>query len=162
MSEKSHWVRAVPVPDKPTGLSATVVSHDAVTLAWDNPQDDAITGYVILRRDRAIHPVGTSPSQATPARRTTTYTDANGSSRRQARTTGSGPRRSTPQRHAQGRSEVLTVNTTGIADADGLTTSTYSYQWVASDGTTDTDIPEATDDTYTLVADDEGKTIRCG
>ena len=56
--------------------------------------------------------------------------------------------------------EVLTVNTTGIADADGLTTSTYSYQWVASDGTTDTDIPEATDDTYTLVADDEGKTIQ--
>ena len=56
--------------------------------------------------------------------------------------------------------EVLTVNTTGIADADGLTTSTYSYQWVASDGTTDTDIPDATDDTYTLVADDEGKTIQ--
>ena len=56
--------------------------------------------------------------------------------------------------------EVLTVNTTGIADADGLTTSTYSYQWVASDGTTDTDIPDATDATYTLVADDEGQTIK--
>ena len=56
--------------------------------------------------------------------------------------------------------EVLTVNTTGIADADGLTTSTYSYQWVASDGTTDTDIQDATDATYTLVADDEGQTIK--
>ena len=56
--------------------------------------------------------------------------------------------------------QTLTVNTTGIADADGLTTSTYSYQWLASDGTTDTDIPDATDDTYTLVADDEGKTIQ--
>ena len=45
-------------PAKPTGLSAAVVSHDTVTLTWDNPQDDAITGYVILRRDREIHPVG--------------------------------------------------------------------------------------------------------
>ena len=45
-------------PAKPTGLSAAVVSHDTVTLTWDNPQDDAITGYVILRRDKEIHPVG--------------------------------------------------------------------------------------------------------
>ena len=62
VSERSDWVRAntpaVPVPDKPTGLSAAV-SHDAVTLTWDDPQDDSITGYVILRRDREIHPVGT-------------------------------------------------------------------------------------------------------
>ncbi len=62
VSEESDWVRgftpAVPVPDKPTGLSAAV-SHDTVTLTWDNPQDDAITGYVILRRDREIHLVGT-------------------------------------------------------------------------------------------------------
>ena len=57
-SEESDWVRAdtpaVPVPDKPTGLSV-VVSHDTVTLTWDDPLDDAITGYVILRRDREIH-----------------------------------------------------------------------------------------------------------
>ena len=62
VSEESHWVRgftpAVPVPDKPTGLSAAV-SHDAVALTWDDPQDDSITGYVILRRDREIHLVGT-------------------------------------------------------------------------------------------------------
>ena len=49
-------VAAPEPPAKPTGLSAAAVSHDAVTLTWDNPQDDAITGYVILRRDRAIHP----------------------------------------------------------------------------------------------------------
>ena len=52
-------VAAPEPPAKPTGLSAAVVSHDTVTLTWDNPQDDAITGYVILRRDREIHPVGT-------------------------------------------------------------------------------------------------------
>ena len=52
-------VAAPEPPAKPTGLSAAVVSHDTVTLTWDNPQNDAITGYVILRRDREIHPQGT-------------------------------------------------------------------------------------------------------
>ena len=79
VSEESDWVRgftpAVPVPDKPTGLSAAV-SHDTVTLTWDNPQDDSITGYVILRRDREIHRVGifvtiTGDTGSTD----TTYTD---------------------------------------------------------------------------------------
>ena len=66
---------AVPVPDKPTGLSAAV-SHDAVTLTWDDPQDDAITGYVILRRDRAIHPTGTFVTIAgDTGSAQTTYTD---------------------------------------------------------------------------------------
>ncbi len=38
-------------PDKPRGLDATA-THDSVTLTWDDPQDDSITGYVILRRNR--------------------------------------------------------------------------------------------------------------
>ena len=78
-SEISHWIRAdtpaVPVPDKPTGLSV-VVSHDTVTLTWDNPQDDSITGYVILRRDREIHPEGTFVTITDDTGSTdTTYTD---------------------------------------------------------------------------------------
>ncbi len=40
------------VPAAPTGLSASAVSHDAVTLAWDDPADAAITGYQVLRRSR--------------------------------------------------------------------------------------------------------------
>ena len=56
--------------------------------------------------------------------------------------------------------ETLTADTSGIADADGLSNVTYSYQWVANDGTSDTDIPGATDSSYTLVAADEGKTIK--
>ena len=48
-----------------------------MTLAWNDPQDDSITGYVILRRDRAIHPVGTFVTIAGDTGSTdTTYTDA--------------------------------------------------------------------------------------
>ena len=36
----------------------------------------------------------------------------------------------------------------------------YSYQWVANDRTTDTDISGATNSTYTPVEADEGKTIK--
>ena len=46
-----------PVPDSPTGLS-TQVSTDTVTLSWDDPGDDTISGYVILRRDKATQSVG--------------------------------------------------------------------------------------------------------
>ena len=56
--------------------------------------------------------------------------------------------------------ETLTADTAGIADADGLTSATFSYQWIANDGTTDTDISGATGQTYALDADDEGKTVK--
>ena len=83
LSEISSWVRAdtpaAPTPEppaKPTGLSATP-SHDRVTLTWDDPDDDAITGYVILRRNRDTDAEGEftelTPDTGTAA---TTYTDA--------------------------------------------------------------------------------------
>ena len=56
--------------------------------------------------------------------------------------------------------ETLTADTSGIADDDGLTNVAYGYQWVANDGTSDTDIAGATGSTYTLVAADEGKTVK--
>ena len=52
--------------------------------------------------------------------------------------------------------ETLTVDTSGIDDADGIDNATFSYQWIA--GTTD--ISGATGSTYTLVADDAGLTIQ--
>ena len=39
------------VPAKPTGLAAAA-THDQVALTWDDPGDNGITGYVILRRNR--------------------------------------------------------------------------------------------------------------
>ena len=56
--------------------------------------------------------------------------------------------------------ETLTASTTGITDADGLTNASYSYQWIANDGTSDSDIADATSSSYTLVAADAGKTIK--
>ena len=40
--------------------------------------------------------------------------------------------------------ETLTASTSGIADADGLTNVSYSYQWTSNDGTADSDIQDAT------------------
>ena len=77
LSRQSNFVNVTPTqPAKPTGLSAAVVSHDTVTLTWDNPQDDTIIGYVILRRDREIHPVGTFVTiTGDTSSADTTYTD---------------------------------------------------------------------------------------
>ena len=56
--------------------------------------------------------------------------------------------------------ETLTADTSDIEDANGLANATFSYRWVSSDGTTDTDIEKATDSTYKLVADNAGKSIK--
>ena len=56
--------------------------------------------------------------------------------------------------------ETLTAVTSGIMDVDGLSTPGYTYQWVRVDGGTDADIPGATSSAYTLVAADQGKTIK--
>ena len=55
---------------------------------------------------------------------------------------------------------TLTASVSGIADADGLTDATFAYQWVANDGTADTDIADATESTYAPVAADAGKTVK--
>lgn len=58
--------------------------------------------------------------------------------------------------------EVLTANTDGISDADGLANVSYGYQWIRVDvdAATETDIDGATNSTYTTVGDDIGKHIK--
>ena len=57
--------------------------------------------------------------------------------------------------------KTLTAATDDIEDPDGLPTNpTFTYQWVRVDGSTDTDIPGATSETYTLTASDLGKQIK--
>ena len=56
--------------------------------------------------------------------------------------------------------QTLTASTTGIADANGLTTPNYTYQWIRVDGTDEADIAGENSSTYTLVDADLGKTIK--
>ncbi len=56
--------------------------------------------------------------------------------------------------------ETLTADTSDIEDANGLANATFSYRWVSSDGTTDTDIEKATGSTYKLVAADQGRFVK--
>ena len=68
-------VTAPEPPARPTGLTAEV-SHDSVTLTWDDPNDDSITGYVIPRRDKDIHEEGTFETvESDTGSAGTTYTD---------------------------------------------------------------------------------------
>ena len=63
-------------PAKPSGLRATSVSHDSVTLSWDDPGDSSITGYRILRRDIVNDPPGTFSTVAdNTGTAATSYTD---------------------------------------------------------------------------------------
>ena len=55
--------------------------------------------------------------------------------------------------------ETLTVDVSGISDADGLSNVTYNYQWVSNDDNGDVDIAGATGSTYTLSDADVGRTI---
>ena len=54
----------------------------------------------------------------------------------------------------------LTAAKGTIADVEGLTSVSYSYQWIRVDGTEETDITGATSSTYTLVAADQGKKVK--
>ena len=78
-SERSRWFHidtpAPPVPDQPTGLEATA-THDSITLTWEDPQDESITGYVILRRNRDTDAKGHFDELAADTgSAATTYTD---------------------------------------------------------------------------------------
>ena len=52
--------------------------------------------------------------------------------------------------------EMLTADTSGVADEDGLDNAVFNYQWLADDAA----IAGATGSTYTLAEADEGKAIK--
>ena len=158
-----------------------------MTLNWESPDDDSVTGYQILRRrptqgeDTLLVYVEDTGSTAT------TYTDANVSAgirhfyRVKAISTAGLSQRSnyvnvTPLEHQESTQntpaagqptivgtarvgETLTADTTGIEDEDGLRNVSFSYQWVVTDGGAEDDIPAATGASYTLVAADMGLSI---
>ena len=186
-SERSRWVHidtpAPPVPDKPKGLEATA-THDSVTLTWDDPGDDSITGYVILRRLPGVDPEGQFDELlANTGTAATTYTDDSvsaetrytyrikainqyGTSERSRwyHVDTPAPPEPAANNPATGSlaitgtaqvGETLTVDTSSIADEDGLENAAFSYQWLA-DGTA---ISGATANAYTPEEADKGKAI---
>ena len=56
--------------------------------------------------------------------------------------------------------EVLTADPSGIADADGLTSRTFTWQWVRVSGGTETLVGGATAAAYAVVAADVGATLK--
>ena len=56
--------------------------------------------------------------------------------------------------------ETLTASTSTIADDDGLTNVSYSYQWIRVDGNSESDIASAISSTYQVVAADVSKTLK--
>ena len=172
-------------PGSPSNLTGVTNSDGMVTLSWDAPDDDSVTGYQILRRRRSegentllVH-VNDTENTATE------YTDndvtpdvlhayrvkainavgLSGQSNFVNITPGqptepaqNSPATGTPQISGPAQvGQTLTANTTGISDADGLTNVGYSYQWVSS---RDAEIQGATGANYSLVAADEGVTIK--
>ena len=56
--------------------------------------------------------------------------------------------------------ETLSALTSGITDEDGLEDATFDYQWITSDGGTDTDISGATSSTYALTVSEMDKNVK--
>ena len=172
------------VPGAPTGLTATASGTTAINLSWSAPAStggSAITGYKIEvspdgsswsdlvadtgSTDTAYAHVGLAPattrhyrvsainavgtSDASDSDDTTTTASTNTAAMGAPTITGT----------AQ-VGQTLTAATTGITDADGLTSPTYTYQWIRVDGTDEADIAAANSSTYTLVDADLGTTIK--
>ena len=56
--------------------------------------------------------------------------------------------------------EVLRADTSGIEDANGLSSPGFTYQWLRKDGNTDTPISGETGSTYTVLASDTGSAFK--
>ena len=171
-------------PQRPKNLIGIANEDGSVTLTWDDPGDETITGYQILRR----LPTEGEPTLLVYVDDTgsvaTTYTDANVSAgiehvyRVKAINAGGLSEwsdfvnvtplesREAPQNTpATGKPTItgtaqvgktLTADTSGIEDGDGLDNATFSYQWLGDDS----EIQGATLSTYILADSDEGKTVR--
>ena len=56
--------------------------------------------------------------------------------------------------------ETLTASADAISDADGTENATFAWQWLAHDGTDDSEIAGATNAAYEVAAEDAGKTLK--
>ena len=170
-------------PGAPTGLAATANGPSQIDLAWTAPAStggSAITGYKIevspdgsswsdlvadtASTDTAYAHMGLDPATTRHYRvsaiNAVGTSDASDSDDTTTASTNTAP---TGAPTITGTAEVgqtLTAVTTGIADADGLTSPTYTYQWIRVDGTEADIAVFENSSTYTLVAADLGTTLK--
>ena len=179
----------VAIPATPSRPTIESVAHNSVTIAWNDPGDTSITGYQVLRRNPAVHDSGvfdvieddtgssdtrytdTTVSPETTYRYRVKARNAHGLSEwsepAKRFTTPADP--TPPNVAATGQptitgteqvGDVLTADTSGISDDNGLTSPGFTYQWIRNDGNSDADIPGATGSTYTLTNADVNHTIK--
>ena len=170
-------------PGAPTGLAATANGPSRIDLAWTAPAStggSAITGYKIEVSANGTSgwtdQVANTNSTATTSAHTglgagdtrhyrVSAINANGTgvpSNVDSATTASTNTAAMGAPTITGTAQVgqtLTAATTGITDADGLTSPTYTYQWIRVDGTDEADIAAANSSTYILGAADLGTTL---
>ena len=169
-------------PGAPTGLAATANGPSQIDLAWTAPAStggSAITGYKIEvspdgsswsdlvadtgSTDTAYAHMGLDPAttrhyrvSAINAVGTSNASDSDDTNTASTNTAPTGAPTITGTAEV---GETLTAVTTGIMDDDGLTSPTYTYQWIRVDGT-EADIAAANSSTYTLGDADLGTTLK--
>ncbi len=171
---------ALEPPAQPGNPTASVNADGTVSLSWEAPSDDTVSGYRILRRrpDQGeiefLVLVGDTGSRATeftdrtvePGVRyvySVAALNAAGAGAPSATVEATPPHVEEPvgNREATGApvirgsalvGETLTVDPSGITDTDGLSGAVFSYQWILTDGGSFLELPGATESTYTIVA----------
>ena len=118
------------------GVSTT---HAIFDWLWDSPHRDAVMG--LAATDTTVDDSSAG----------NTGNDYTGGDNTNSPATGAPTISGTPR-----VGETLTASTSGIADQDGLTGVSYSYQWLADD----VNIASATRSSYVLANGDAGKTVK--
>ena len=159
-----EFSNALDTGSRPATSAFTVkVRGTAVNLSFSNPV--AISGSTVTLRLRSAVTAGdtvtvsytapgTDPIQDAAALQAPSFTDEPVTNNTpNAAPTGKPVISGTPQ-----RDQTLTVSTSGIRDADGLSNPNFRYQWVRVEGATETSLSSSA--SYLLTRDDVGEKIK--
>ena len=146
---KVQWKETADSWDTAADVSEATVTGTTYTIT-------GLTGGV----EYTVRVIATNVVGDGPASVEATGTPAGGTSQQNAEPENNDPTGAPTISGTEQVDQTLTADTADISDDDGLTSVSYSYQWIRTDNGTDTDIAGATDSTYTLVFADQGKTIK--
>ena len=150
---------AVQVNESPRTISAVAVSGSNVTLTLESAVASGDSVTVDYARPDGIHFIKDTRGRGAVSFSGLVVTNNTPSSSNQVLEANT-PATGVPGITSADR--TLTVDTSGIADEDGLSNPQFSYQWIRHDfdSRTDTDIAGATGSAYTLTAEDTGNAIK--